>query len=211
MAKTDMNYVINNGKRELDHNSKVQRQIEYLSPSLYPLGVKSETVLKLGQLLRKKMEASNLGTLTQPFIVVCKNNIHKAIFALLLLMVNNKEVGKFVRYKVIDIEDARQDYLKDSMDYSDADVLFVKLNYSEIPHMYNAYCIRNLAQLRLEQGKYTFFYFWGTKSQLESNKWKLDEQGDGASNANRILTPITHYVSYIDLNKDIEKEGGKNA
>ena len=63
---------------------------------------------------------------------------------------------------------------------------------------------------------YTFFYFKGTAGEFLSDKWKLDDNGAGKSGVvytdkgvidNRTLIPITRYVSYFDLNK--EMRGGK--
>lgn len=201
MGENSMNYINNNGKRVLDHDSRVQRQQKYLEQGgLYPFVIDPKSINGFGEILKKKMKSLN-----EPYVLVCKNDYHKEIFALLLLMICNSKPEKYFYYKVIGIDEVTQNHLDgefhDSSEaYESFDILFVKLNYTDFPHMYNAYCIRNLAQSRKEKGKYTFFFFWGNASEFLSDKWKLRD--DVRANVeNTTLLPLTKYISYIDLNK----------
>lgn len=226
MGENNVNYINNNGKRVLDNDSIVEMQKKYLG-QLYPFEYKPEDMNLLGKMLLKRIKK-----LKEPLIVVSSNNCYKSVFALLLLMVNKVEKDKHIYYHVTDLVKVTQDHLDgeyyDSSEaYDNYDVLFVKMNYAEYVHMYNAYCVRNLAQSRLEKGKYTFFFFWGNASELLSNKWMLDENGDGQRGIIitsddkvkdiRSFIPLTKYINYIDLNKEVngdelkivEPEGGK--
>lgn len=213
-----------NGNRVLDADSDYRRLVEYLERgNLYPMELDKKSL----SIIYKKL-ASIITNYKEPKIFVYEDDIHKSIFASILMQLNEyenatrKDRARYMYYKVIDISYVTQqqisgEYHDPSLEFDNMVALFVKLNYTDVPNYLNAYCIRNLAEARKEKGLYTFFYFRGTVAEFSANKWKLDENGDGQRGVirtdnniidTRSFIPLTRYIGLTDLNK-ILKAGGK--
>lgn len=215
----EVNYIVNEqGKRELDTESQLQVMYEYLqSVNLYPFEIPDKGVKALSKNLFNNTDFKQLCA-----IYIYKDDIHKAVFASLLQTLS-KATNRSISCKVIDIQSVLQTYMKDSEMPLDlyTDVLFVMLNATDFPHMYTAYCVRNLALARKEKGKFTFFYFIGTKNEIDTkSKWMLDENGDGQKSViwtndgtnidPRNLIKLSKFIQYVDLNAIGKKDGVVN-
>lgn len=203
-----LNYIVNSeGKRELDNESKVRMQIEYLSlHDLYPFSMSKSSVSSLGFILK-----DNIKNIKEPYIIMCSKDYSREVFSNILMYINHIEgSSSYVSYDVKDVSYLVQQYLSGefhdlSLEFISTKVLFIRMYNTEIPHMYNSYSILNLARGRSSRGQYTFFFFEGTKSDLAQDKWKIDVNGDGKmSSGTRLLEPITNYINVIDLNKEMK-------
>lgn len=220
----DYTYIVSeDGRKKLSSESSIDRTIEYLTRgNIYPVELNQPSMNSLLSIFLNKIK------LHEPTVIVCENDIYKSVFTTLLLLVEKEEIRlkgdmrSFLYFKVVDLADVTQnqlsgEYHDSSLEFENIPVLFVKMNFKEFPNYLNSYCIRNLAQDRKDKGMYTFFYFKGTVGEFLSDKWKIDDTGAGKSGIvytekgdvidNRTLIPITRYVSYFDLNK--EMRGGK--
>ena len=206
----ELDYVINKqGKRELSQEAQVQRLISYLqSKGLYPFEEEAaNNIPALSINLKKNTDFDKLCA-----IYIYKNDMHRAVFASLINIIS-RSVAKQTSCEVIDIQTVLQTYIKDNEIplYLNVDILCVMLNTTDYPHMYTAYSIRNLALARKEKGLFTFFYFIGTKNELDTrSKWMLDENGDGQKSViwtddgknidPRNLIKLSKFIQYVDLN-----------
>ena len=212
----EVNYIVNEqGKRELDKESQLKVMFDYLqSIGLYPF--EDETEGNLKALSKNLCNNTNFKELCA--IYIYKYDIHRAVFASLLHILSIATKRR-VSCKVIDIQSVLQTYMKDSEVPLDlyTDVLCVMLNTTDFPHMYTAYCIRNLALSRKEKRKFTFFYFIGTKNEIDTrSKWMLDENGDGQKSViwtddgknidPRNLVKLSKFIQYVDLNALSKKD-----
>ena len=193
-----LNYVVEDGKRLLDKESKVKMQKQYLEAGgLYPFELDKEKISKYGT----KIKDINL---SKPYIIIRDIEAMKSVFAILLLLINKLE-NKFIYYKVVTSTQIKNMYIQDEAydigsKFDNYRVLFVVINENDIPHVYNALLIRLIANLRYEKGLYTFFYFKGIISELRSGTWLLNTNESWRTGAEPHLEPLTNYISYLDLN-----------
>lgn len=192
-----LNYVVENGRRILDKESKVKMQKQYLEAGgLYPFELGKKKISKYGNMIKEI-------NLSKPYIILRKKDARKSIFAILLLLINKKE-SKYVYYKITTSTHLKQSYLSGeyhdiSDEFDNYNVLFVDINVSDIPHYYNSHVLRFIADLRYKKGLYTFFYFNGTMSDLTSGTWLLNMNESWRTGEAPVFEPITNYISYLDL------------
>lgn len=187
-------YVIKNGERTFGHERNVERGKYFLTQGgIYPtelMGVDFMNVFR-------KISKLNLN---EPIIISHKIDIHKTVFSCIVTILNC-----YMNYKVVDSTYLRQQYLSGeyvdiSQEFDSYKVLFITANITDIPHIYNSHCIKMVCDSRRLKGKNTYVFFCGTKEDLFSNRWKLDIESRGINEQNRVLEPLTNYISYFDLN-----------
>lgn len=203
----EVNYIVNeDGKREMDTNSKRQITLDYLkSLGLYPFDLNNKSILTLSRIINKNTHFSN-----HTSIFIWEKRCFKEVFSVLLSQLS-QATKKQLSARVTTLSQITQHYItNDELDtYPFIDVLFITMNDTDFPHMYNAYCVRNVALSRCAMGKFTYFYFTGTKSDIESDQWKLDKFGDGKRSViytekavidARSLISLQDFIEYVDLN-----------
>ena len=191
-------YIKKDGKISFGSGLKQDRAEVYFG-DLYPpelMGTNFERV-------KNKVEKLNFN---EPNIILYKGDIHKTVFCAIKLLLNHFQYTS----RVVDSTYLRQQYL--SGDYVDLSkefeyckVLFITANYTDIPHMYNPFCIKQVCDARRLQGLKTFVFFRGTMEDLKSNRWMLDVDGVGSNVQGRRLEPLTNYISYLDLNTSFKE------
>lgn len=199
------NYIVNDkGVRELDYDSKVQMQEKYfelggLTPFKLDVNVRS----KLGFFLK-----DNIKDLKEPTLIACKGSCENDICALLLLIINKQGLGG-ISYKKINLEYLVNNIFENYQANEELDnyqVLFVTLGTVTTPHMYNAYSMVNIAKDRQQKGKYTFFIFDGSLSDLAEPKWQIDINGAGSYVQDKKTESIRNHINCISVSF---KKGGK--
>lgn len=206
MGNIDVEYVVTDKGKEMSQESKIRQWVYYLSSGgLFPYSGKLSGK-ELSVLNKKLNKAINID---EPTIISYSCDISKEVFASIALRIREHEryYDKDVRYTVVDVDKLLSVRLDDeivdiSRPFDNYTILFVKMSIS-IPHMYNAFCVVEMAKLRKEKGLHTFFFFSGTEAVLKSRVWQLDLNGSGSNvkDDNKILVPITNYISYINLDK----------
>ena len=202
-----------NGNRVMSPEYIKEQEINYLKAhNLYPLNTTEEERLKYAKILLKTIKWG------EPALIYYNKNISKSIYATILALLNRK-LGKFISYDVTSVNHLCHQYLSGeyhdlSEEFDYAHVLFVNANISDTPHMYNAYCLRNIATERMSKGKLTFIFFQGKLEDLVSDVWSIDEEGLGSKGVSyndkselvdrRKLSPITKYIKCIDLNERLK-------
>lgn len=217
------------GKRVLDKESEEARYITYLKMG----GINTEKFalnLKARNSLYKTIADKLRGKYDEPKIFISEeNDLYQDVFSVLVTQagqwekLKRGERSRYPYFKVIDISYVTQqqisgEYHDPSIEFDNILILCVKLNYTDLPNYFNAYCIRNLAEARKGRGLYTYFYFRGTNADFNLNKWKIDENGDGQRSViytengvvdTRTFIPLSKYIDVIDLNVLMKGRGGK--
>lgn len=214
----ETSYTINeNGKREFDNKTQQNMTLEYLKQGgLYPF--EYDISSKDLQVLSDKI-AKNTDFKQKCAIFIYKYDIHRIVFSSLMRIIHGSLPNRWITYRTINIQELVDIYIGDERAiplYENTDVVFVTMNIADNPHMYASYCARNLALSRKEKGKLTFFYFKGTKNDIDTlSRWKIDINGDGQKSIARIvdeekkdvtivdprnLVKLSEFIQYVDLN-----------
>jgi hypothetical protein len=177
------------GNRILSPEAQKQRTINYLQ-QLYPMEW-SDKPKKIDWLVNYIKSECNLD---EPTMFICNDDIHKTVFASIL-----KLFGVFYHWSETHIDHGTQNFLDGefhdvSSEYDGSYILFVNMNFGETKNMLHPQIARNYAINRKMRGLKTFFFFWGTRQQLDMPKWIDDETGDH----------LSKYIKIIDLNKKIK-------
>lgn len=209
-------YIIDkDGNRAMSPEYIHKQEIEYLkAKGLYSLSSTEAERRKYADILRRTIPW------WKPAIIVYKKDISKDIYATLVALIR-RNVKTFLNFDITSVTHLCQQYLSgeyhdisDEFDY--AKILFVNMNMSDTPHMYNAFCARNIAIERYNKNKLTYLFFQGTMEDLLSSQWSIDEEGVGNKGVNwdaekhelvdlRRLSNLSKYIKVIDLNERLKK------
>ena len=202
MGENNLTYIVEDNKRVLDSKSKQKIQEEYLAAGgLFPFILSTSSVSKLGEKLKNSM------VLTEPQLIVKAYDIHKEVFAVILFMLSKLE-RKYLYYKVVTCADIVQVYLSGEYHdlgeaYANYKVLFITISNADMPHVYYPICLRNISELRKQRGLYTYIFYKGNRSDLNHNRWCIDESVSGKyRDAADSFTPLPNFINCINLNDE---------
>lgn len=194
-------YEIINGERKLTKEARIDIAKAYLG-NLYPTGVNAEIQRILTSKIAEKAPVikTNPG---KPVIIVWKQDYPKAVFTSLLVAIN-QWTGQRYSYAVTDVmhltnSNLNGDYMNPAEEYDAYPILLVTMNRTEVKNYFNAQIVRSIAYARKMKGQRTYFFFLGTTNDLSSQKWTVDEMGDGTC-----TSLLTNYIDTITLN-DVDR------
>lgn len=200
-----------NGNRVMSPEYIRKQEVEYLKAKKLDIKKANEkTRLKYANILMKAVSWYD------PAIIMYDKDISRDIYAAIIALLNRK-LDRFLSYDVTTVSHLCQQYLSGeyhdiSDEFDHAQVLFVDMNMSDVPHMYRAYCARNIAEARKAKGKLTYLFFRGKSEDLLSDTWSIDEEGLGNRGLNwdsekhemidfRRLHRLNKYIKVVDLNE----------
>ena len=198
MDETKYQYELDkDGNRVMSEESQKQRIIS-LFGNLYPFEVDDRS---MHNICKKMMNNINFN---KPTIIIANKKIPHSVYGAILRLLYMSGWKRFISWTETYVNHSTDQYINGEMqdvasEFSMYDVLFVNVNFGEPKNYLHPHIVRSLATSRELVNKKTFFFFFGTKAELDSKKWLIDEYNDGTT-----YTSLSKYVDIIDLNPGIE-------